>query len=40
MAAILALSSAMGRRRIRKKGPRIIDIDILLFGDKFSTRPR
>ncbi len=23
----------MGRRRIQKKGPRTIDIDILLFGD-------
>jgi 2-amino-4-hydroxy-6-hydroxymethyldihydropteridine diphosphokinase len=24
----------MGRRRAQKKGPRIIDIDILLFSDK------
>ena len=23
----------MGRQRIQKKGPRTIDIDILLFGD-------
>jgi len=29
---ILALEQAMGRRRLQKKGPRNIDIDILLFG--------
>ena len=29
---ILQLESSMGRRRIQKKGPRTIDIDILLFG--------
>jgi 2-amino-4-hydroxy-6-hydroxymethyldihydropteridine diphosphokinase len=33
MAAILKIEQAMGRRRVQKKGPRIIDIDILLFGD-------
>jgi 2-amino-4-hydroxy-6-hydroxymethyldihydropteridine diphosphokinase len=32
MAAILALEQDMGRQRKQKKGPRIIDIDILLFG--------
>jgi 2-amino-4-hydroxy-6-hydroxymethyldihydropteridine diphosphokinase len=32
MADILAIEEAMGRRRIQKKGPRTIDIDILLFG--------
>jgi len=30
--AILGVEHAMGRRRMRKNGPRKIDIDILLFG--------
>jgi len=33
MAGILALEQEMGRRRVQKKGPRSIDIDILLFGN-------
>jgi|SRR5580658_265492 2-amino-4-hydroxy-6-hydroxymethyldihydropteridine diphosphokinase len=33
MAAILCIEREMGRERIQKKGPRIIDIDILLFGE-------
>jgi 2-amino-4-hydroxy-6-hydroxymethyldihydropteridine diphosphokinase len=33
MSAILRIEEAMGRRRVQKKGPRIIDIDILLFGE-------
>jgi 2-amino-4-hydroxy-6-hydroxymethyldihydropteridine diphosphokinase len=32
MSGILDLEQDMGRRRQQKKGPRIIDIDILLFG--------
>lgn len=32
MKAILALEQEMGRRRAKPKGPRTIDIDILLFG--------
>jgi 2-amino-4-hydroxy-6-hydroxymethyldihydropteridine diphosphokinase len=33
MAEILGIEEEMGRRRVQKKGPRVIDIDILLFGD-------
>jgi 2-amino-4-hydroxy-6-hydroxymethyldihydropteridine diphosphokinase len=31
--AILSLERGMGRRRLQRKGPRNIDIDILLFGN-------
>ncbi len=33
LASILRIEQQMGRRRVQKKGPRIIDIDILLFGN-------
>jgi 2-amino-4-hydroxy-6-hydroxymethyldihydropteridine diphosphokinase len=33
MTALLGIEEEMGRRRVRKKGPRSIDIDILLFDD-------
>ncbi len=33
MTAILGIEEQMGRRRVQSKGPRSIDIDILLFGD-------
>jgi 2-amino-4-hydroxy-6-hydroxymethyldihydropteridine diphosphokinase len=33
MASILDTEHRMGRRRVQKKGPRVIDIDILLFGN-------
>jgi 2-amino-4-hydroxy-6-hydroxymethyldihydropteridine diphosphokinase len=33
LAAILDIEQHLGRRRARNKGPRIIDIDILLFGN-------
>lgn len=32
LTAILNIERSMGRNRIQRKGPRIIDIDILLFG--------
>jgi 2-amino-4-hydroxy-6-hydroxymethyldihydropteridine diphosphokinase len=33
MTTILGIEEEMGRRRVQKKGPRLIDIDILLLGD-------
>ncbi len=33
LSAILNIEKEMGRRRVQKKGPRNIDIDILLFGN-------
>lgn len=32
LSRVLAIEQRMGRRRTQPKGPRIIDIDILLFG--------
>jgi 2-amino-4-hydroxy-6-hydroxymethyldihydropteridine diphosphokinase len=37
---VLAIERDMGRERTRKKGPRKIDIDILLFGDQVIHSPR
>jgi 2-amino-4-hydroxy-6-hydroxymethyldihydropteridine diphosphokinase len=34
MNSILRIEQEMGRRRVQKKGPRTIDIDILLFGNE------
>jgi 2-amino-4-hydroxy-6-hydroxymethyldihydropteridine diphosphokinase len=39
MATILRIEREMGRRRVQKKGPRIIDIDILLFGEAVVDTP-
>lgn len=33
MTAILGIEKDMGRQRVQKKGPRMIDIDILLLGN-------
>ena len=33
MASLLGIEQEMGRQRTREKGPRTIDIDVLLFGD-------
>ena len=33
LSAVLKIERDMGRRRLQPKGPRLIDIDILLFGD-------
>lgn len=39
IAAILDLEQSMGRRRLQNKGPRTIDIDILLFGNSIIDLP-
>ena len=39
MRGLLAIEREMGRQRLQKKGPRIIDIDILLFGDQIVNTP-
>jgi 2-amino-4-hydroxy-6-hydroxymethyldihydropteridine diphosphokinase len=39
MMAILRIEEEMGRKRVGKKGPRCIDIDILLFGDRVVEQP-
>jgi 2-amino-4-hydroxy-6-hydroxymethyldihydropteridine diphosphokinase len=33
LAAVMKLEREMGRKRVQPKGPRLIDIDILLFGN-------
>jgi 2-amino-4-hydroxy-6-hydroxymethyldihydropteridine diphosphokinase len=37
--AILDIETGMGRRRVEKFGPRIIDIDILLWNDEVFDQP-
>jgi len=39
MSEILRIELEMGRKRSVKKGPREIDIDILLFGDQVINKP-
>ena len=39
LAGIVAIERAMGRQRTQPKGPRIIDIDILLFGPAHINTP-
>ena len=39
MSQILKIESDLGRRRAVKKGPRIIDLDILLFGNEVQSVP-
>jgi 2-amino-4-hydroxy-6-hydroxymethyldihydropteridine diphosphokinase len=39
MRSILQIERDMGRERLQKKGPRTIDIDILLFGDSIIDSP-
>jgi 2-amino-4-hydroxy-6-hydroxymethyldihydropteridine diphosphokinase len=37
--AALSIEAGMGRLRLRDKGPRNIDIDVLLFGDRVVDEP-
>jgi len=39
MTSILRIEEEMGRRRTQKKGPRTIDVDILLFDDTILDSP-
>ena len=39
MSELLRIEHEMGRERVLKKGPRSIDIDILLFGDAVVNAP-
>lgn len=39
LSRLLAIEQKMGRRRTQPKGPRIIDIDILLFGASIVDTP-
>ena len=39
MTNILAIEHDLGRERTQKKGPRMIDIDIVLFGDAVVNSP-
>jgi 2-amino-4-hydroxy-6-hydroxymethyldihydropteridine diphosphokinase len=39
LALALQIEAAMGRVRVREKGPRTIDIDIILFGDRVIDEP-
>jgi len=39
MGSLLRIEQEMGRIRIQKKGPRTIDIDLLLFGDVVVESP-
>jgi len=39
IAALLTIEREMGRQRTQRKGPRTIDIDILLFGDTVVDSP-
>ena len=39
LAGVLAIERSMGRERTRRKGPRNIDIDILLYGEQAIAQP-
>jgi len=39
MRGLLGIERQMGRQRVRKKGPRTVDIDILMYGDLVVNTP-
>lgn len=39
MRELLRIERDMGRERVQKKGPRVIDLDILIFGDAVVSTP-
>ena len=39
IAAVLGIEQEMGRRRTLQKGPRLIDIDVVMFGDRVVRAP-
>jgi 2-amino-4-hydroxy-6-hydroxymethyldihydropteridine diphosphokinase len=39
LARLLRIEYALGRRRERRRGPRTIDLDLLLYGDEQSATP-
>ncbi len=40
LSRVMAIEQRMGRRRVQPKGPRTIDIDILLFGNAVISAPQ
>jgi 2-amino-4-hydroxy-6-hydroxymethyldihydropteridine diphosphokinase len=36
---LLGIERALGRERLQPKGPRLIDIDVLLFGEEITDEP-
>lgn len=40
LSRMLKIEKAMGRHRVRPKGPRTVDIDILLFGNSIVHTPQ
>jgi 2-amino-4-hydroxy-6-hydroxymethyldihydropteridine diphosphokinase len=40
LSAILRMEKEMGRKRTAAKGPRLIDIDVLLFGSSIIDTPQ
>ena len=39
MAKLLVIERGMGRKRLEPKGPRVIDMDIVLYGERVVSEP-